>query len=120
VNRYHIWANVFGDSDLAPGDLISRGVLDSSWGPLRIPMTPMNSMATLPSENNRKRRRVDDTEFCTGRDHEAALQANNSQDDENNSQDDKDTLRNHEHVDEVAGGGPGKAYQDMFSKLDLI
>jgi len=25
----------FGVSDLAPDDLISRGVLDSNWGPLR-------------------------------------------------------------------------------------
>ena len=31
-----VGANVFGVRDLAPGDLISRGVLDSNWGPLRL------------------------------------------------------------------------------------
>jgi hypothetical protein len=31
-----IWRNDFGVSDLAPCDLISRGVLDSNWGPLRL------------------------------------------------------------------------------------
>jgi hypothetical protein len=81
-------------------------------------------MATpIPSKNNRKRRRVDDTGFRPAWDHEAALQANNSQDDEDTSQGDNDTLRNNEHifqVDEVAGGGPGKAYLDMSRKLDLI
>jgi hypothetical protein len=84
----------------------------------------MNLMATLiPSENSRKRRRGDGTRFCTRRDHEAALHANHSQDDETNSQQDKDTIRIHEHVlqvDEVGGAGPRKAYQDLFSKLDLI
>ena len=61
--------------------------------------------------------------FCPAQDHEAALQANDSQDGEDTSQDDKDTLCDHERilqVDEVAGGGLGKACQDMFKKLDLI
>jgi hypothetical protein len=68
--------------------------------------------------------------FCPAQDHEAALQANDSQDGEDTSQDDKDTsqddedtLCDHERilqVDEVAGGGPGKACQDRFRKLGLI